>query len=265
MVFHRQKIFEVGMIVCVCAGLLWWNPASILSPVRSAFWIAAEPVALFLEYVRGAVSDTVHSFARIASLKSENAKLAEEVATLRGKMASMEDIQKENEQMRSEIGSSLRRKDRVTLAMVVGYDVRGAGDWFLIDKGSHDGVNSGMTVIFGENVLVGTVEESQYSVSRVRLISNPKSVFNAHTVESQAKGVVRGKFGLGILFDSVLQTDGLSEGDRVVTSELGELYPPGLFVGTVRSVGHSSDGVFQQAILTPPVDFFNMKVVSVIQ
>lgn len=260
----NRKFAEVGVIALFCAGLLWWNPSSILSPVRGALWAAVEPVAAFLEYTRGTVSDTAHSFARIASLKSENAKLVEEVSTLQGRLAEMTDIQKENDQLRNEIQSSLRHTDRVTSALVIGYDARGGGDWLLIDKGTRDGVETGMTVVFGENILVGMVEEAQYSVARVRLISNPKSVFNAHTVQSQAKGVARGKFGLGILLDSVLQTDGLSDGDTVVTSELGEVFPPGLFVGTVKNVGHSSDGLFQQALLVPPVDFFGMRVVTVI-
>lgn len=265
MISQQKKWVEAGSIILVCSVFMWWNPASLLSPVRGALWLATKPVADFFGYVHREVSDIVYSFARIASLKSDNALLVEEAAMLRGKIAALEDVQKENDRLREEISSSLRRTDRVVSALIVGYDAQGAGDWLLVDKGDRDGVIVGMTAVFGDNILVGTVENVEYSVSRIRLMNNPKSVFAAHTVESNAKGVVRGKFGLGILFDSVLQTDALSEGDRVVTSELGETYPPGLFVGMVKSVGHSSDGLFQQAVLSFPVDFFGIKAVSIIR
>lgn len=249
----------------VCAVLLWWNPTGILTPVRNILWRAVEPIAMFFQYSRMAISDMAGSVVHIGTLRKENTQLTAEVITLRSKMADLEDVQKENDQLRSEMGTALRRSDYLATALVVGYDSRGVGDWLLINKGSREGLMSGMAVVSGEGVLVGSIEEVLDSTSRVRLITHPKTVFNVHTVETQAKGVVRGKFGLGILFDSVLQTESIHSGDRVVTSEWGEQYPPGLFVGTVSEVGVSDDGLFQQATIVSPINFFDIRSVTVVR
>lgn len=262
--FWKRKIVEAGSIVFLCVLLLWWNPVGIITPIRGFLWVLVEPIAVFFKYSQVIVSDTVHSVARIGSLKRENAHLSSEVILLRSRVAELEDMERENDQLRSEIQVASRRPEKVATALVVGYDSRGSGNWILINKGSRDGVVLGMTVIFGENVLVGRIEEVLESVAKVSLITHPKSVFNAHTVETQARGVVRGKFGIGIILDSVLQTESIREGDTVVTSEWGEQYPPGLYVGTVNQVGISSDGLFQQATLSSPINFFDIRSVSII-
>ncbi len=263
--FWKRKIIEAGSVVLLCAFLLWWNPSRLLTPVRDILWVAVEPIAIVFQYLRVVLSDVGHSVVSIGSLKQENARLTSEAIRLQSRVAELEDMQKENDQLRQEIGVALRHPDHVATALVVGYDSRGVGDWLIINKGSRDGIASGMTVVSGENVLVGMVEEVLTSTSRVSLITHPKSVFNVHTVETQARGVVRGKFGLGILLDSVLQTESIRKGDTVVTSEWGEQYPPGLLVGTISEVGTSPDGLFQQATILSPIDFFAIRTVSIIR
>lgn len=261
----NRKVVEAGLVILFGALFLWWNPNQYVTPVRSVLWIAVEPLAIFFQHVHSGTTDMMKSLVRIGSLRRENVSLSAENIQLRSRVAELEDMEKENEQLRTEIGAQRRRSDYAITALVVGYDSRGMGDWLMLNKGKKDGIVSGMTVISGENVLVGTVEEVLESMARVRLITHPNMVFNVHTVETQAKGVVRGKFGLGILLDSVLQTESIREGDRVVTSEWGEQYPPGLFVGIIGGVGVSSDGLFQQATVIPPMSFFDMRSVSLIR
>lgn len=263
--FWKRKVVEAGSVILLCLFFLWWNPEKVLTPVRNFLWIIVEPIALFSQYSQILISDTIQSVVHISTLRQKNAELSSEIITLKSRLAELKDIEKENEQFRSEIQVASRRPEKIAVAIVVGYDSRGLGDWLLINKGSRDGLVSGMTVISGENVLVGKIEEVLTSTARVSIITHPKSVFNAHTVETQAKGIVRGKFGIGILLDSVLQTENIREGDTVVTSEWGEHYPPGLYVGTISQVGVSTDGLFQQATLSSPIDFFKLKTVTVIR
>lgn len=264
MSFWKRKITEAGVVVVCSAIILWWNPGGFFAPIRSVVWVGIEPVALFVGHGGGALRDFFLSFAQMTSLRRENIELSAKVIDLEGKLANMSDVQQENNRLRDEISASYRGGNLVTSALVVGYDVRGVGDWLFIDKGSADGIEKGMTVVYGENNLVGTVEEVLPGTSRVQLITHPGSVFNAHTVDTQAQGVIRGKFGLGIVLDSVLQTESLREGDRVVTSQLGERYPSGLYVGRVSQVGTSADGLFQQAVIVPMVEYMNIKVVSIV-
>ena len=85
------------------------------------------------------------------------------------------------------------------------------------------------------------------------------------TVESGAKGVAKGEYGLGIIFDMVLQTDSINTGDSVITSGIGGEIPRGLYVGTIQEIHQSDDHLFQQAVLTAPIQFSKLQIVFVIK
>ena len=54
------------------------------------------------------------------------------------------------------------------------------------------------------------------------------------------------------------------EGDTIVTSGFGGIYPKGLIVGTVGDVQNDSGGLLKIAILEPAVDFQKLEDVAVI-
>ena len=172
--FWKRKIMEAGSVIFICLVLLWWNPTKILTPVRNFLWVAFEPIVMFSQYSRVVISDVARSLVQISSLKKENARLLSEAVQLRSRVANLEDIQKENDYLRSEIEVALRHPDHIATALVVGYDSRGMGDWVIINKGSRDGIAPEMTVVSGEGVLVGTIEEVLTSTARVRLITHPE-------------------------------------------------------------------------------------------
>jgi len=58
--------------------------------------------------------------------------------------------------------------------------------------------------------------------------------------------------------------DQSEQGDRVVTSELGELFPQGLLVGTVSKVYQDQRGMFQEIEVEPAIDFSRLENVIII-
>ena len=56
----------------------------------------------------------------------------------------------------------------------------------------------------------------------------------------------------------------VQEGDRILTSGLDGIYPKGLVVGYVRSVGPPA-GLFREVILTPGVAFDRLEAVLIVQ
>ena len=148
---------------------------------------------------------------------------------------------------------------------MVSQDPNGTGNWLEIDKGSDDGIAEGMSVIVSKGILVGRIQQVSKNSSKVMLLTNPKSTINIMTVESGAKGVAKGEYGLGIIFDMVLQTDSINMGDSVITSGIGGDIPRGLYVGTIQEIHQSDDHLFQQAVLTAPIQFSKLQMVFVIK
>ena len=122
-----------------------------------------------------------------------------------------------------------------------------------------------MPVIVSDSIIMGKVSEVLAHTSKVSLLSDSQSVVNVVDVETGARGVLRGEYGLGILMDMVSQQDGLNKDDTIITSGLGGDIPRGLLVGKINEVKFSSDKLFQQAIITPRIKYSKQDTVFVIK
>jgi rod shape-determining protein MreC len=109
------------------------------------------------------------------------------------------------------------------------------------------------------------VEETYANMAKVVLLTDSESVINVRDSETEAKGVVRGKFGLGLVLEMVSQDDTLNAGDSVITSGLGGDLPKGLLVGKIQESKASLDRIFQEAIVITPIKYSNLDVVFVIK
>jgi rod shape-determining protein MreC len=175
------------------------------------------------------------------------------------------DIKNENAFLREQLNLLPRDQYNLVSAFVVSQDPNETGNWLEIDKGSNDGITVGMPVIVSKGILIGRVQQVNSGSSQISLLTNPKSTINIMDVASGAKGVAKGEYGLGIIFDMVLQTDSINVGDSVVTSGVGSEIPRGLYIGTIQEIHQSDDHLFQQAVLTAPLQVSKLQMVFVIK
>ncbi|HLC95066.1 MAG TPA: rod shape-determining protein MreC, partial [Patescibacteria group bacterium] len=253
--FIQTKLFQ-AMIVF---GIVWLfvalGPQWVVIPIRASLMTITVPIQKVFSVVAFEIGDGFHFFSSIGELKNENERLEKERLRLFAENALLTDIKNENEELRKQLGLLPRETFVLKASAVIGRDVSGLGNWISIDQGSLDGIRKGMPVIVNAGVLIGKVAEVFPSSSRVMLISNPESLINGITLDTDAKGIVKGEYGLSLLFDIVLQADILKAGDTVVTSGLGGDMPRGLLIGTLQEIRLSSDRLFQQASLVSPVPF----------
>lgn len=254
------------VLVVAAAGLLvFFNPHQIFSPVRKVLTVVVYPFQKFFFQVSSSV-ETVKGFViSIGSLKHENEKLFEENQKLLAQKAMLGGVEEENKVLREQLNLLPREKFNLEGAFVISRDPHGLGSWIEIDKGKNFGLESGMPVIVSDGILIGKVGEVFGSSAQVILVSNSQSLINAIDSKTGAKGIVRGEYQLGSVMDMVLQADTLNAGDEIVTSGSSENFPKGLLIGKVEKVGMSGDGLFQQATIVLPVQFFRLQTVFVIK
>lgn len=263
--FTQTKFFRALIVFCVLWFFVEMSPTWIFAPVRTVIMTVALPFQKVLSVMAFELNDIYSFFISIGNLKNENARLEKERLSLLIENAKYADIQKENEELRREIGLLPREKFDLQAAAVIGRDISGMGNWISIDKGSMTGIREGMSVIVDKGVFVGKVVEVFPANARVMLLSNGESLMSGVSLDSEAKGIVKGEYGLGLMFDMVLQKDTLKVGDTVITSGLGGDVPRGLLIGTLQNIRLSSDKLFQQATIIPPVRFDYMRYVFVIK
>jgi len=120
-----------------------------------------------------------------------------------------------------------------------------------------------MTVVTPSG-LVGQVVAVTPTTAKVLLITDVSSSVDSLIQSNQAKGVVEGSRDGQLTMTYIPQGVKVQTGDRVVTSGLGGIYPPGLWVGTITDVRQNDVDLYQDAQLEPAVDFSRLEVVLVI-
>lgn len=260
-----KKIFKVAFIGTLLIVLIMVNPAGLLNPFRSALTLIVYPFEKFSYSVGLGFKKTGEFLGSIGDLKNENNQLIRERQQLLSENARLRDMENENVTLREQLGLLPRDHYDLAAAFVVSQDPNGTGNWLEINKGSLDGISKGDSVIVSKGILIGRVQELGPKTSKVVLLTNPESTINVVSLKNGTKGVAKGEYGLGIIFDMILQTDSIEVGDEVITSGIGGEIPRGLYVGMVQEVHSSDDHLFQQAVITSPVQTSKLDVLFVIK
>ena len=201
---------------------------------QEAFWQAGNRVSDFFKGVlkRGEIKEELDR-----SLL-ENQKLLSQIASLK-------EIEKENQTLREALGMGLEKEFQLELAYLISKDI--SKDSILINKGEKEGILKGMSVITSGKVLVGRIGRVFEDFSEVILISNKESSFEAKIAGQDIFGIAKGKGSLKVSLELIPREKSVSREDLVVSSSLGGIFPQGLLVGKVREVKKSDVEPFQIA------------------
>lgn len=260
-----QKIFKVIIPLGLIVLVIFFNPWSFFDKTKNFFMMVTFPVQKVFSNAGHKMSSFSEAIATIGKIKKENKYLLEENLRLQSENVKFSLVVKENEDLRHQLDVLPREKFELTSANVIGRYIYNDNNWVLIDRGERDDLRKGMPVIVSEGVLVGRVEEVFYSSAKVVFISNPVINTNVETLETGAVGIIKGNYGLGLVLDSVLQTDNLKVGDKVVTSDISQNIPQGLLIGEIKEISPIKNDLFQKAIVSSPVDFLKLRFVFIIK
>ena len=107
--------------------------------------------------------------------------------------------------------------------------------------------------------------------SRVTLLTDPQSAVSALDVATDAAGIVRHGRGVGstLILDRVPKDKRVRVGDTIVTAgwrtgRLESLYPKGIQIGRVTSVGQADTDLYKQVQVEPFADVGSLDAVIVL-
>jgi rod shape-determining protein MreC len=263
--FFSPKIVKFLIISAICFLLIFLNPKGVFSPVRVVFFEVAYPFQKTFYAVSRTIAESASFLASIGAMRGENEKLLRENDALLATIVGLQEAKKENDVLREQLNLLPRDKFNLEPSFIIGQDPQGLGSWITIGKGSSEGIQPGMPVIVSDGILVGKVEEVSLDSSKVSLLTNSVSAVNASDLETGAKGLVKGTYGLGMVMDMISQADILNVGDTIITSGLGGGLPRGLLIGKIQEIKISPDKLFQQAIIMPRVRYQKLDIVFVIK
>ena len=204
----------------------------------------------------------------IVTVHEQNKMLRNEVNQLRQQNLQASDFAAENARLRELLGyKQAATQFDLVAARVIGRESATWSSMVVINKGLGDGVDKDMAVVT-EKGLVGRVVEAGPNSSKVQLILDPRSSVGTlvQRAESRVTGIVVGDMDNPTMpnMENIPKTADVQEGDLIITSGYGGVFPKGLPVGLVTTLKNDDGGLLKIAVLEPAVDFQKLEDVAVI-
>jgi rod shape-determining protein MreC len=128
-----------------------------------------------------------------------------------------------------------------------------------IDKGTAHGVKPDTAVITASGI-VGRVIHSSNFFSIVQLIIDSQAAVGVMLQSTRRQGIVKGTGGSDLDLDYIDDDNDLKEGDTFLTSGQDRIYPKGLPVGVITTVG-SRRGLLKVVQIRPTADLGHLEEV----
>lgn len=241
--------------------------------VQSAGATVLHPFQVGAERVARPFRDLYGWFSGLVDAREENRRLQAELEELRQLVAANATARADAERfyrlLRYQQGATYPRGYRSVNASVIGT----ASDFdqqIVIAAGSVQGIKLHAPVVTDEG-LVGEITRVLARASLVTLLTDEASAVSALDLESSAVGLIRHGQGSGesLVLDRVTKDLVVERGDIVITagtrsSRYPSLFPRGIPIGRVTSVGQTDTDTFKQIQVSPFVDFGSLESVVVL-
>jgi rod shape-determining protein MreC len=268
----------VGVLVVVSLALVTVSfretSGGPVTTVQNAGAAALRPFEVAATRVARPFRDAYAWFDGLLHARSDQKKLRAENEQLRQALLQNEFSANEAKQLKKLLGfkegPTFPADYNAVSASVIARPAGGFAQAIVVSAGSADGVEVNAPVVNGDG-LIGLVTRVTSGASRVTLLTDPESAVSALDAKTDAAGVI----GHGAGLASTLELGFVSKdkrvlvGDTVVTAgwrsaKLSSLYPKGIPIGVVTSVGQTDTDLFKQVQVRPFADFSSLDAVIVL-
>ena len=190
-------------------------------------------------------------------MKKENEELKTRNGDLEEQLRELEIIKAQNASLQEYAVLKDKYSTYETVpADIIDRDISNYSSQLVINVGTDQGVDTGMTVI-AEEGLVGHVVSATNSSATVQVIVDASSSVSAMITTSQESIICKGSIdNTSELRATYIDTSSeILVGDTVVTSGIGGIYPKGITIGTVSSVVNTNNLTDRYAVVETAVDF----------
>ncbi len=260
--------------------MIWWRRRSTYIFLIFLLIILAlfPPFAPLRDGLRRVIGSPVRLLDRIAqkfvsagnviisarNLARDNSSLKQQNFELEAKLAQLQTIQSQNQQLRRDLNFKDEHKElRLLAANVIGYSPTGLHQAVTIDRGKRDGLRENQAAI-GDGHLIGEVKNVSDSTAEVWLLNNPSLLTPVMLAGSQTIGILKGSIQ-GLIVENIPLDAKVKTGDNVVTSSLEGLYPSGIVIGKVEEIVSSKEEIFLTLRVSSPVNINSVSQLYIVE
>ncbi|MCM3742141.1 rod shape-determining protein MreC [Oceanobacillus luteolus] len=275
--FFRNKrlfIFLIGFILLVM--LVGYTYRERLN-ITFAEELINDTVGWIQSAVHIPVNFTVDVVSNIQEFKDtyeENQILKEQLSQYRSLVYEVQEVRKENEELRDVLNlleSDSIRSHEAIQAIVIARSPERWLEQVTINKGKKHGVQANMLVMTADG-MIGKIQSASNYTSRVKLVTGFDQFNRISAMVSREDA--RNIFGMiegfdeetnSLLFRIIEESEkDLEEGDLVLSSGMGGVFPAGVPIGTVKEVTSDQYGLTQIALVEPSADLYDINNVIIL-
>lgn len=267
--FKNKLAVTIIVLSVTFLGIIIFSIKSGSNSVSSGVGAVVSPLQKIVYNINDKIKGSFDFFLNFSKVKQENDDLRAQNAELESKMVEYNKLKDENDRLREilKFKDSKSNYDYVG-CNIIGYSGGTLSQGYIIDRGTNDGIEKDMIVINYQG-LVGKVTEAESNYSIVETILN-ENIAVSVMVEStrETTGILRGvkeskNENLVKIYNLPIDSQ-IKEGDVILTSGLGMIYPKEIRIGEVVSVSTDNLTVMKNAVVRPYVDFSKLEELFVI-
>lgn len=241
------------VLALACSFLLIFidHRLQAMKPVRLFLNSLVAPVqylAILPEQLLDGVSESLKT---TSQLSDENKRLKRAILELQGEQQQLRFLQNENKRLRELLGSDARDSVRRMVAEVIAVASEPFSQQLVINKGTLSGVYEGQPVLDSHGI-IGQVQDVGGNTARVLLLSDQSHAISLRSERNDIRVLAQGTGDIGRLeLMFIPHSTELKEGDLLMSSGLGGIFPEGYPVATIRQIVRDESLPFAKVIADP--------------
>ncbi len=224
---------------------------------------AAAPVHNLLSLSATSVNDAWVRYVLLVGIQQDNKDLTKKVSELKADLILYQEGYLESQRLKKLLSLKDSYNYHFISAQVIAKEPAALSRVIMINKGSAHGLKESMPVIAPPG-LVGRLKDVSWHTSKVLLFIDESSNVDAILQGSRTQGIIRGAGSSGCELKYILKTQDVKEGEVLLSSGIGGVFPKGLLIGVVSGIVKKDTGLFLKINVTPFVDFSKLEEVLVI-
>ncbi|MBN1044257.1 MULTISPECIES: rod shape-determining protein MreC [Clostridium] len=230
---------------------------------------ALKPAQTLIYKATSRVKETLDFFLNFSEVKDQSKKLTVENEELKSKLIQYSNLEEENERLRSIVNFAEQNNNYNYIGCdIIGYSGGNFLDGYIVNKGENEGIKKGMVVMAAQG-LVGQVTSVGSNWSIVQSLIN-ENIAVSVMVEStrESTGYLKGykdnkNRNLAKVYNLPIDSE-IKEGDVIITSGVGMIYPKEIKIGEVTHVEEDKIKVMKSAVVKPYVDFNKLEELFIV-
>ncbi|MGI9290658.1 MAG: rod shape-determining protein MreC [Gammaproteobacteria bacterium] len=207
-----------------------------LIEVRKALSLLLLPVEYMVSAPFELSRDASESMTTRSTLLEENRRLNQAALVQNARLQRMAALEAENARLRALLDSTSKVGDEILIAEIMSVDMNPFRNMILINRGSTEGVYAGQALIDADGI-VGQVTRDRAFTAEAMLVTDIDHAVPVELARNRLRSVAVGTGELNRLSLPFLPSNAdVQEGDLLVTSGLGGVFPPGYPVAVIRKV-----------------------------